>query len=136
MSESRETLDLARMVLGKPAPGLAGLWPRAVALLERQALEEALDELWEVSEPTLIWASFRAKLTCLPSYIGDDALALDAGYAWHALSRACHHHHYELDPTAAELDDWLAIVERLVAAVEQRVSEAEQRRKASPAGSA
>jgi len=30
----------------------------------------------------------------------------DAAAAWTALSRACHHHAYELAPTAAELRTW------------------------------
>jgi hypothetical protein len=33
------------------------------------------------------------------------------------LSEACHHHAYEIGPTASELEGWLAAVERLVAAV-------------------
>ena len=30
---------------------------------------------------------------------------------WGALSRACHHHPYELAPTAAELARWIEVVE-------------------------
>ena len=31
--------------------------------------------------------------------------------AWGALSRACHHHPYELAPTAGELSGWIEAVE-------------------------
>jgi hypothetical protein len=30
---------------------------------------------------------------------------------WGALSRACHHHPYELSPTAGELVTWIEMVE-------------------------
>jgi hypothetical protein len=33
------------------------------------------------------------------------------------LSRACHHHAYELAPTAEELTGWLAETERVIAAL-------------------
>jgi hypothetical protein len=40
-------------------------------------------------------------------------VAARAEYAWAQLSRACHHHPYELVPTAAELSDRLAVQTRL-----------------------
>jgi hypothetical protein len=39
-------------------------------------------------------------------------LGEDAKWVWHALSRACHHHTYELQPSTTE-------VKRLVATVRQ-----------------
>ena len=42
----------------------------------------------------------RTQLICLRSYLEDAPLAARAGHAWSALSRACHHHPYELGPTA------------------------------------
>jgi hypothetical protein len=36
-------------------------------------------------------------------------------YAWHGLSRACHHQVYELPPTATELERWLDAVDALLA---------------------
>ena len=41
-----ELLDAARDVLADTSAATAG-WPRMVALLTRQALEEALSEFWE-----------------------------------------------------------------------------------------
>ncbi len=40
--------------------------------------------------------------------------------AWSALSRACHHHPYEIDPTAEELRGWIKVADRLTEAVERR----------------
>jgi hypothetical protein len=42
--------------------------------------------------------------------------------AWTALSRAGHHHAYELSPTAAELGTWLESVDVLVRFVAKRVA--------------
>jgi hypothetical protein len=55
----------------------------------------------------------RTQLICLRSYLGDAPLASRAGHAWSALRRACHHHPYELAPTAAELSSWFAVVAEL-----------------------
>jgi hypothetical protein len=35
-------------------------------------------------------------------------------HAWAALSHACHHHPYELSPTAEELERWMDTVEALI----------------------
>jgi hypothetical protein len=56
----------------------------------------------------------RVQLIFLRTYLGDAELAGRAGHAWSALSRACHHHAYELAPTAAELEGWLVVAEELV----------------------
>jgi hypothetical protein len=54
------------------------------------------------------------QLICLRSYLGDARLAARAGHAWSALSRASHHHPYELAPTSAELQSWFSVVRELV----------------------
>ena len=54
------------------------------------------------------------QLICLREYLDDDDLAGRVHHAWNALSRACHHHPYELAPTAGELAAWLETVERWV----------------------
>lgn len=51
----------------------------------------------------------RAQLLVLRTKAGGD-VARQAAAAWHGLSRACHHHAYELAPTAAELRGWLEAV--------------------------
>ena len=56
---------------------------------------------------------------CLPEYLGDRGLAGEIVFTWSALSDACHHHAYELAPTAAELDRRLDAVERLIEKLER-----------------
>lgn len=112
-----DLLAAARRLVDQPASGTGGLWPRAAALLARRALEDGLDEMWARRAPGLERASARAQLACLPDYLDDRELAAEAAYAWSSLSRACHHHAYELGPTAGELRAHFAVVERLLAAV-------------------
>ena len=57
-------------------------------------------------------------MLCLGQVIEDEALVADVRAAWSSLSRACHHHHYELAPTAAELEGWIQQTEHLLAALE------------------
>ena len=96
----------------------AGIWPRATALLARQALEGALDDLWRLRAPGVEQCSTRAQLLCLPFYLpGNQELAERVSYTWAGLSRACHQHPYELPPTSSELLGWLATVEQCVAQV-------------------
>lgn len=107
----------ARRLLNETPPGTVSAWPRAAALLCRQALEDTLDELWTAKAPSLRFVSMRAQLSCLPSYLSPPALARDVAFTWHALSRATHHHPYELDPTREELDSLVATTHTLVAGV-------------------
>ena len=110
----QEKLRMARGMLERRDPHTAGLWPRASALLARQALEAAVRRLWERRTLDLQSCSMRVQLICLRTYLGDAELAARAGHAWSALSRACHHHPYELAPTADELQGWFTVVEELV----------------------
>lgn len=112
-----EVLTAARNLMERTDPATAGLWPRATALLARQALEAALDDFWRVRAPGMEHCSARAQLLCLPYYLGDEELAERVSYAWAGLSRACHQHPYELSPTSSELLGWLGTVEQLVAHV-------------------
>jgi hypothetical protein len=95
------------------------MWPRAAALLTRQALEAALDVLWRRRAPGLEACSAKAQLICLPSYLhGGHDLAERVSYTWSGLSRACHQHPYELSPTSSELLRWIGTVEQLISRVE------------------
>jgi hypothetical protein len=109
-----ELLHLARALIGRSEPSTAGLWPRAAALLARRALEASVLALWQRRGLDLAGCSMRAQLICLRTYLEDRELAARAGHAWAALDRACHHHAYELAPTAWELDDWFAVVGELI----------------------
>jgi hypothetical protein len=114
----RAVLDLAGGLLRRAEPATAGLWPRVSALLALQALEASLVRLWERRALELHGCSMRTQLICLRSYLEDPKLAARAGHAWSALSRASHHHAYELAPTAAELQAWFSVVEELIDSVE------------------
>lgn len=126
-----ELLEAADELLSAPRPESAGWWPKAVALLTRQALERSMESLWLVKAPALAGASARAQLLCLRSFI-DRRLALRADATWVALSRACHDHPYELPPTASELANWFETTEQLVREV--RRAEAGARAKERGAG--
>jgi hypothetical protein len=112
-----EIVASARLLLERIDPATAGLWPRATALLARQAIESALADLWRVRAPGMEKCSTRAQLLCLGYYLGDERMAEQTAYAWAGLSRACHQHPYELPPTSTELIGWLDCVEQFVACV-------------------
>jgi hypothetical protein len=117
----RELLGLADDVLSVPPPGLEGRWPTAVALMLRQSLEGSLHALWRAVAAPVDLASETTQLLCLRSQI-DPALARRVAYAWAALSRASHHHAYELPPTAVELAAWFETVDELGRAVDARIA--------------
>ena len=114
---SAHLLGHARSLIERQEEGPEGVWPRAAALLIRQVLEEALDRLWMAIHPGMASASRATQLTCLGLMITDAGLVSDVRSAWASLSRACHHHHYELGPTAAELERWIRQTARLVDAL-------------------
>ena len=92
-------------------------WPRTAALLARQALEGAVEEPRRRPRPGLEACSRATQFHCLPFYADPDT-ARHASQTWAALSRACHHHAYELAPTATELRAWLEEVDRVIASLE------------------
>ena len=103
-----ELLAAARRLVGRPDATTAGVWPRAAALLARQALEQAMAALWagRPEASGLSGRAMRSQLLCLTAYVDKD-MATRAAYLSAALSRACHYHPYELAPTASELTRWL-----------------------------
>ena len=115
----KQLLQHAYGLMEDPPPVFAARWPRAVALLARQALEASLEELWTKRDVKIAWASERAQLLCLPAALGDRRLAADAAVAWVGLSSACHQHPYDLPPTAGELTGWLETVDELRRSVEK-----------------
>ena len=116
-----ELLAAARRLIRRPDAATAGVWPRAAALLARQALELAIAALWAVRPEAagLSTCSMRSQLLCLTAYLGQD-VATRAGYLSAALSRACHYPSYELAPTAAELTRWLDEASDLMALLRAR----------------
>lgn len=112
-TSAAELLDMAQQLLERRDAKTAGLWPRAAALLARQALETALDDFWKTKK--LEFATHcgrRQQLICLHEYM-DPEKAGEIAHAWSALSRACHHHPYELAPTVGELEGWLGVARRV-----------------------
>ena len=120
MTLDQRLIGEARTLLERPQAATAGLWPRAAAVLARQAIESAMRELWRLHAPSLESCSARAQLLCLGEYLRDEELAAAVSNAWGALSRACHHHPYEIDPTAEELRGWIKVADRLTEAIERR----------------
>lgn len=104
MNEAAQLVAAARDLLKRASPATAGLWPRAAALLARNALEIGVDEYWTRKRIPLEPCPTFTQLLCLREYLDDADLAGRVHHAWNALSRACHHHPYELAPTAGELE--------------------------------
>jgi hypothetical protein len=114
---SPELLAEALDLVSRSGDSMAGLWPRAAALLGRQALEVALWDLWRTLAPGLEATTFRTQLLCLPSFLGG-ALAGRVYQVWSELTRACHYHPYDLCPTIAELSGWLTTTRELIQEVD------------------
>jgi hypothetical protein len=129
---SEELLAAARRLVEHPDAGTAGVWPRAAALLARQALEKAIAGLWagRPEADGLAGRPMHSQLLCLTAYV-DENVATQAAYLSAALSRACHYHPYELAPTASELTRWLNETADLVTVLQPRADS--QRHAESPA---
>jgi len=117
-SEPRQLLGLAEGLLRRADPQTAGLWPRAAAILADRALGASLRVLWDRQGLDFQGCPMSTQLMCLRAYLADSGLAVRAAHASSALRRSCHHHPYELAPTATELESWLSVVGELVARVE------------------
>lgn len=90
-----------------------GAWARAAAFLARQALERAIRHRLIRTHRLSGYPTFKALLLSSEVFLGRD-LSRRAGWSWEALSRATHHHGYELAPTAAELEAWMETVDEVV----------------------
>lgn len=107
-------LEAARRLVSHPDTRPQGIWPRAAAHLCRQALEIGLQDFWKQYLPGVENMPLRVQLICLPTYMQDKKLAHAIAYTWAALSNACHHHVYELAPTASELQMWIETTETML----------------------
>jgi hypothetical protein len=112
-------LDAAKSLMQRPDAPFDGIWPRAAALLARQALEAAMGELWASKRQAvgLSGCTMRSQELCLTAYL-DLGTASRAAYLLAALSHACHYHAYELAPTAAELTGWLDQAAQIVTQIQ------------------
>ncbi|MGC4797140.1 hypothetical protein ACLQ3H_23920 [Micromonospora saelicesensis] len=98
-------LNAASALLLHPPSSMRRCWQRGSACLTRLALEQGLRHYWDRVAPSVVDRSMRNQLLVLPTFAGAEA-ASTARTAWHGLSRAMHHHTYELAPTVAELRGW------------------------------
>ena len=117
MSDVDVLLATAEQLLDEVVPSVRGIWPRTVAVVTRAALELSLDGFWRRTQAEVVGAPARTQLLLLASYAGPEVSSA-AAEAWSGLSRASHHHAYELAPTARELRDWLNGVREVRTALE------------------
>jgi hypothetical protein len=108
-----ELLDAAGRLLDQPTPSMRQCWQRSCACLTRVALEQGLEQYWHRMAPSLANRPMRHQLIALPSFTGPE-VARHLCAVWNGLSRAMHHHAYELPPTVAELYDWRRSVAQLL----------------------
>ncbi|HEY8550569.1 MAG TPA: hypothetical protein VIL35_11480 [Vicinamibacterales bacterium] len=118
---AEERLAQAWALLDRADEATAGLWPRAAALLARQALEQTIYDFWSVELPPMCAANMRAQILGLHGYPGVREHAPAVNAAWFGLSRGCHHHPYELPPIRAELAGWFEIVDEFGAVVRREL---------------
>jgi hypothetical protein len=110
-----DLLAAARAVLAGTSALPSSSRARGAAVLARTALEQIIDQRLaelEVEHGALVssvGASGRVKLICLRALEGSTADR--TAWAWSALSNACHHHSYELSPSAGEVGYLVAMVE-------------------------
>lgn len=88
-------------------------------MLIRQSLEATLNAFWRTRAPGMQETNWRDRWQCLPAYLGDRPQALEAEFAWTALSHACHHRAYEVGLTQEELRGHLATARGFLAAVSE-----------------
>ncbi len=112
MRSPEEWLDLAAGLVEGDVPRTEGWWPRASALLIRQALEASLDRV-VTGKGASEHATWAAKLLVLSATLPDERTR-DVAVVWSQLSAATHVNGYGLPPTEGELRTWIATVRWLV----------------------
>ena len=116
-----ERLDVAEGFLERPNSAMAGLWPRACAVLIRQALEGAVREVLRERLPGSQAASGRVQFLCLGRALGDRGKARELGYVWSRMSAVLHQGAGGMAPSEVQLRGWLDRVRWLVGEGEQVV---------------
>lgn len=109
-----EILNLSRAVLNGTHAIPTAHVSRAAALLARQALEDSINDLCDSAGASMRTARTRSRLVSLRILVGNEVADL-AAVAWGSLSNVCHHHAYELTPTAGEIQHLIDLVDRLTA---------------------
>ncbi|MEQ3554643.1 hypothetical protein WIS52_29615 [Pseudonocardia nematodicida] len=109
---ARARLDAADRLLREPEAVEAAVWPRACTWLIRIAVEHGVDDYWSGTAPAVARTNRRAQFVVLRHR--EPELGQRAEELWSRLSRAAHHHAYELAPTAAELRAWHGEAEAVI----------------------
>jgi hypothetical protein len=71
------------------------------------------------AEVETLLSGLRAHLICLSRYLDARDVARKTSHAWAALTRACHHHPYDLPAVHVELKSWLTAVAEVLAVLPQ-----------------
>lgn len=106
-----QLLRLADAYLEAATPGRV----RQTCWIARRGLEQIVEQLLRVRRLEMSQASMTSKLITLQVFYDNTPIPALAWHSWQVLSRACHHHAYELSPTYAEVRGWLEDVHTLAA---------------------
>lgn len=109
MTDRAALLDYAVDILDdKVALGARGT--RTAALLARRAFEDWLDEQSSTWSGTGYYRpSIKSKIVVLEAFRGVE-IGQKVKRAWQGLSIACHHHSYELQPSAGAVRELVELV--------------------------
>jgi hypothetical protein len=110
--DSGALLALSDQILDGTVPIPGGRATRAAAAVARQALETLVLRATDELVPGMYRPSMRSRLILLRE-LGDPARGRLAETAWEGLSRACHHHAYELHPSETEVRALVGLVRSL-----------------------
>lgn len=111
MTDRAALLDYADHLLDGTLP-LGSRSTRVAAVMARSAFEDWLDEQCPWAVTAVIRPSTSAQLGVLDA-LDDADVGQRAKRVWHGLSRMCHHHAYELQPSPAEVRALVAEVRQL-----------------------
>lgn len=112
MSAAPELLALCRTLVDSDDWATAFWWGRGAAVLARQAVELSLDEFWAQRAMPMVDATARGQFLALRLYLEEPSVAAEGHATWSLLSRACHHHPYDLQPSRDEVLGWIEAAER------------------------
>ena len=110
-----QLVDAASDLLARPGAPVTASYPRAAALLARQALEARVQREWQATEVSLAETNMANQFHAL-CQLRNAEIAGMAHETWSALSHACHHHPFDLSPTVSELKPLIDTVRTLIAA--------------------
>jgi hypothetical protein len=108
---AEQLLNQASAVLSEEVGSHKPYLIRSASWLTRSALEELVTDVLVSRHFEPGTGSMRSRLTCLQ--VADPDLAETAEFAWSSLSRACHHHAFELSPTTSEVQHLVTVVRDL-----------------------